>query len=123
MVCGPRRRGAEVVNRCGFRALLLSSWALNGTVVRAAAAVRLGAREAVARGRPLRILHVFSPGPGARSPSDDAPDWATARHEAGRIVVRRGGHRRRTVPGCPVEGLLPDGLPVRELLRQSRTAD
>lgn len=85
------------------------------------AATRLAAREAVARGQPLRIVHVFS-GPGPRS-SGDAPDWATARHEAGRIVARAVETATRTVPGVHVEGLLTDGLPVRELLRQSRTAE
>jgi nucleotide-binding universal stress UspA family protein len=93
---------------------------VNGTSSGLAAA-RLGAREAVARGHPLRILHVFS-WPGSRS-FDDAPDWATARHEAGAIVARAVATASRTVPGVHVEGLLTDGLPVRELLRQSRAAE
>ena len=93
---------------------------VNGTSSGLAAA-RLGAREAVARGQPLRIVHVFS-WPGPRS-FDDAPDWATARHEAGRVVAEAVATATRTVPGVHVEGLLADGLPVRELLRQSRTAD
>jgi nucleotide-binding universal stress UspA family protein len=93
---------------------------VNGTSSGLAAA-RLGAREAVARGRSLRIVHVFS-WPGPRS-FDDAPDWATARHEAGRIVADAVASAARTVPGVHVEGLLLDGLPVRELLRQSRTAE
>lgn len=92
---------------------------VNGTSSGLAAA-RLGAREAMARGQPLRILHVFA-WPGGRS-FDDAPDWATARHEAGRIVALAVATAARTVPGVQVEGLLTDGLPVRELLRQSRTA-
>ena len=85
------------------------------------AATRLAAREAVARGQPLRIVHVFS-WPGPRFPGD-ATDWATARHEAGHIVARAVETATRTVPGVHVEGLLTDGLPVRELLRQSRTAE
>jgi nucleotide-binding universal stress UspA family protein len=93
---------------------------VNGTSSGLAAA-RLGAREAMARGQPLRILHVFA-WPGSR-PFDDAPDWATARHEAGRIVADAVATAARTVPGVHVEGLLTDGLPVRELLRQSRTAE
>lgn len=92
---------------------------VNGTSSGLAAA-RLGAREAVARGEPLRIVHVFS-WPGARS-FDDAPDWATARRDAGRIVAEAVATAVRTVPGVHVEGLLTDGLPVRELLRQSRSA-
>ena len=93
---------------------------VNGTSSGLAAA-RLGAREAAARGQPLRILHVFS-WPGSRA-FDDAPDWATARHEAGLIVARAVATASRTAPGVHVEGLLADGLPVRELLRQSRTAE
>ncbi|MFI7540680.1 universal stress protein [Actinoplanes sp. NPDC049599] len=93
---------------------------VNGTSSGLAAA-RLGAREAVARGQPLRILHVFA-WPG-RPSSDDAPDWATARREAARIVAEAVATAGRTVPGVQVEGLLVDGLPVRELLRQSRTAE
>jgi len=85
------------------------------------AAVRMAAREAMARDRPLRSLHVFS-WPGTRS-FDDAPDWASARHRASRIVVEAVATASRTVPGVHVEGLLADGLPVRELLRQSRTAE
>ncbi len=92
---------------------------VNGTSSGLAAA-RLGAQEAMARGEPLRIVHVFS-WPGPRS-FDDAPDWATARHEAARIVAEAVATASRTVPGVHVEGLLTDGLPVRELLRQSRTA-
>jgi nucleotide-binding universal stress UspA family protein len=92
---------------------------VNGTSSGLAAA-RLGAREAMARGQPLRILHVFA-WPGSRS-FDDAPDWATARHQAGRIVDEAVATASRTAPGVQVEGLLMDGLPVRALLRQSRTA-
>jgi len=93
---------------------------VNGTSSGLAAA-RLGAREAAARGQPLRILHVFS-WPGNRT-FEDAPDWATARHEAGLIVARAVETASRTAPGVHVEGLLADGLPVRELLRQSRAAE
>jgi nucleotide-binding universal stress UspA family protein len=93
---------------------------VNGTSSGLAAA-RLGAREAVARGRPLRILHVFQ-WPG-RSSFDDAPDWASGRHEAALIVAQAVATASRTVPGVHVEGLLADGQPVRELLRQSLTAE
>lgn len=94
---------------------------VNGTSSGLAAA-RLGAREAVARGQPLRIVHVFS-WPGGRRSLDDAPDWATARQEAGLIVAQAVATASRTVPGVRVEGLLTDGMPVRELLRQSKTAE
>jgi nucleotide-binding universal stress UspA family protein len=83
-------------------------------------AVRLGAREAVGRGQPLRILHAFA-WPVARYP-DDPPDYGTARHRAGLILQRAVATAERSVPGVRVSGLLVDGQPVRELLRQSRTA-
>lgn len=93
---------------------------VNGTTA-GLAAVRIGAREAVARGQPLRVVHVFT-WPGTRY-IDDAPDWASARRAAGRIVADAVSDAVRTAPRVHVEGLLLDGLPVRELLRQSRTAD
>ena len=93
---------------------------VNGTAA-GLAAVRLGAREAVARGQPLRVVHVFT-WPSARH-FDDAPDWASARRAAGAIVADAVSTAARTVPGVRVQGLVLDGLPVRELLRQSRTAD
>jgi len=83
-------------------------------------AVRLGAREAVARGQPLRILHAFS-WPGPRH-TDDPPDYASARHRADMIVQQAVATATRSVPGVRASGLLVDGQPVRELLRQSRTA-
>jgi nucleotide-binding universal stress UspA family protein len=93
---------------------------VNGTAA-GLAAVRIGAREAVARGQPLRVVHVFT-WPGARY-VDDAPDWSSARRVAGRIVADAVSTAVRTAPRVHVEGLLLDGLPVRELLKQSRTAD
>jgi nucleotide-binding universal stress UspA family protein len=92
---------------------------VNGTAA-GLAATRLAAREAMARGHPLRVVHVFT-GPGAGSA--DAPDWAQARHEASEIVAEAVGTATRTVPGVRVEGLVLDGLPVRELLRLSRNAE
>jgi nucleotide-binding universal stress UspA family protein len=93
--------------------------AVNGTAAGLAAA-RLGAREAVARGRPLRIVHSFS-WPGAAS--DDPPDFAAARQEANQMVRDAVATAARTVPGVRVEGRVLEGSPVRELLRQSRTAE
>ncbi|BCJ56367.1 universal stress protein [Actinoplanes sp. NBRC 14428] len=85
------------------------------------AATRLGAREAMARGRPLRIVHVFA-WPG-RHYSDDPPDYCSARREADLIVREAVATASRSVPGVRVEGVLVDGQPVRELLRRSRTAE
>ncbi|MFI7370169.1 universal stress protein [Actinoplanes sp. NPDC049668] len=92
---------------------------VNGTPAGLAAA-RLGAREAVVRGLPLRVVHVFT---GQRTRSfDDAPDWPGARRESGELVAEAVATASRAVPGVHVEGLILDGPPVRELLRQSRTA-
>nr|BFE71032.1 hypothetical protein GCM10020092_043330 [Actinoplanes digitatis] len=93
---------------------------VNGTPAGLAAA-RLAAREAVVRGLPLRVVHVFT-GQKTRS-FDDAPDWPRARRESGELVAEAVATASRAVPGVHVEGLLLDGPPVRELLRQSRTAE
>lgn len=85
------------------------------------AAARLGAREAAARGHPLRIVHVFS-WPGRHFPGQ-APDYATARREAAGIVAEAVATARRAVPRVRVHALLADGDPVAELLRQSRSAE
>jgi nucleotide-binding universal stress UspA family protein len=89
---------------------------VNGTAA-GLAAVRLGAREAVARGRELRILHVFS-WPG------QAPEtYGWARRAAAGVVDEAVVTARRSTPGVHVEGVLVDGLPIRALLQQSRTAE
>ncbi|MEU7904846.1 universal stress protein [Actinoplanes sp. NPDC049118] len=93
---------------------------MNGTAAGLAAA-RLGAREAVVRGLPLRVVHVFT-GPKTRF-LDDAPDWSRARRESAELVADAIATASRAVPGVRVEGLLLDGPPVRELLRQTRTAE
>ncbi|MEU4220775.1 universal stress protein [Actinoplanes sp. NPDC026623] len=93
---------------------------MNGTAAGLAAA-RLGAREAVVRGLPLRVVHVFT-GPKTRH-LDDAPDWSGARRDSMELVADAVAAASRAVPGVRVEGLLLDGPPVRELLRQSRTAE
>jgi len=91
---------------------------VNGTAA-GLAAVRLGAREAVARGRPLRVLHAFSwPGPAY-----DGRDYASARHEASAIVEEAVATAKRSTPRVRARGEVIDGAPVRVLLQQSRTAD
>jgi nucleotide-binding universal stress UspA family protein len=85
------------------------------------AAVRLGAREAVVRGQPLRVVHAFS-WPGPRF-ADDFPDWATARREAAHIVEDAVATAERTVPGVRVHGEVVDGAAARELLRLSHTGE
>jgi nucleotide-binding universal stress UspA family protein len=93
---------------------------VNGSAAGLAAA-RLAAREAVARGLRLRVVHAFT-WPGLH-PHDDEQDYASARHDAGRIVGEAVGTAKRSTPGVRVTGQLIDGPPVRVLLQQSRTAD
>jgi nucleotide-binding universal stress UspA family protein len=85
------------------------------------AAVRLGAREAVARGRKLRVVHAFTwPDQKFGVPPQT---YSQARREASRIVDRAIAAAQRSTPGVRVTGAIADGLPVRVLLRQSRTAE
>jgi nucleotide-binding universal stress UspA family protein len=93
---------------------------VNGTAA-GLAAVRLGAREAAARGRDLRIVHAFT-WPSA-SAHPDVQDYADARQHAIRIVDAAVASARRSTPGVRVSGQVLDGVPVRVLLQQSRTAE
>src|ERR1700754_751017 len=93
---------------------------VNGTAA-GLAAVRLGAREALARGVELRIVHAFT-WPG--TPHSGAPKaYAPARREASRLVKQAVAAAQRSTPGVRVTGQLIDGVPTRVLLQQSRTAD
>jgi nucleotide-binding universal stress UspA family protein len=93
---------------------------VNGTSA-GLAAVRFGAREAVARGRQLAVVHAFT-WPGSRRwPGEKA--YAPARHEAQRIVDEAVAAARRSTPGSRVTGRLLDGPAGRVLLQQSRTAE
>jgi nucleotide-binding universal stress UspA family protein len=93
---------------------------VNGTAA-GLAAVRLGAREAVARDRELRVVHVFV-WPRKR-PGTEGLGYAAARHNASDIVEQALASARRSTPGVHVAGLLVDGLPIRVLLQMSRTAE
>ena len=105
---------------------------VNGTAA-GLAAVRLGAREAVARGRPLRVVHVFGwsgAGPvtpagrdGAGGPPHTGGAYTGARRAAGAIVAAAVTAARRSTPTVQVSGEVLDGQPVRTLLQQSRAAD
>jgi nucleotide-binding universal stress UspA family protein len=70
------------------------------------AAVRLGAREAVTRGRQLRVVHAVTP----PSPS------------ASQVVEEAVATAQRSTPGVRVTGQLVDGPADRVLLRLSRIA-
>jgi nucleotide-binding universal stress UspA family protein len=93
---------------------------VNGTAA-GLAAVRLAAREAVARGRELRVVHAFTWPSHRYGPTDQ--EYAPARHAAGRIVEQAITIARRSSPPVRVSGYLIDGLPVRVLLQQSHTAE
>lgn len=84
------------------------------------AAVRLAAREAVARGVELRVVHAFT-WPDhrfGRAPQEYAP----ARRAASAVVDRAVAAARRSTPGVRVRGLVADGPAVRVLVQQSRAA-
>lgn len=84
-------------------------------------AVRLGAREAVAAGRELRVVHAFTwPDPKFGEPPQG---YAPARREAKKMLDRAVAAARRSTPGVQVTGQVIDGLPIRVLLQQSRTAE
>jgi nucleotide-binding universal stress UspA family protein len=96
---------------------------VNGTAA-GLAAVRLAAREAVARGRDLRVVHAFtwpSTYPGAGDGAQDQ-DYASSRHAAAQIVDEAVATARRSTPAVHVAGFVVDGLPSRVLLQQSRAA-
>jgi nucleotide-binding universal stress UspA family protein len=91
---------------------------VNGTAA-GLAAVRLAAREAVARGRELRVVHAFTwPRRGSAE-----QEYAPARHAAAYIVDHAVTTARRSTPGVHVSGVLVDGLAGRVLLQLSRNAD
>jgi nucleotide-binding universal stress UspA family protein len=76
------------------------------------AAVRLGAREAVSRGRLLRIVHAFT--------------WAgegSSRLEAERLLAEAAASAQRSTPGVRVDPQLVDGPADRVLIQLSRTAE
>ncbi|HEU4349004.1 MAG TPA: universal stress protein [Actinoplanes sp.] len=93
---------------------------MNGTQA-CLAAVRLGAREAVARGRKLRLVHAFT-WPGDR-PGRPPQEYNSARNNAVRILDRAITEAQRSTPGVSVSAALVDGFPIRVLLQLSRTAD
>ena len=93
---------------------------VNGTSA-GLAAVRLAAREAVARGLELRVVHAFT-WPNPRRGGNDQ-DYAPARHAAAHFVEEAVTTATRSTPGVRVSGSLIDGVPIRVLLQQSRTAE
>jgi nucleotide-binding universal stress UspA family protein len=91
---------------------------VSGTAA-ALAAVRLAAREAVARRRELRVVHAFTwPQRGAAD-----LEYGPGRQAAARLVDHAVTTARRSTPGAHVSGILVDGLPGRVLLQLSRSAE
>jgi nucleotide-binding universal stress UspA family protein len=85
------------------------------------AAVRLGAREAVARGRELRVVHAFTwPGISAYGPPKG---YAASRRDADRVLRMAISAAKRATPGVQVSGEVVDGPAVRVLIQQSRNAE
>src|ERR1700760_878941 len=75
---------------------------VNGTAA-GLAAVRLGAREAVSRGRQLRIVRPFTwPGP-------EVAGYDDARQTAQRILEEATATAQRSTPGVRVDPQLVDG--------------
>ncbi|MCO8271238.1 universal stress protein [Actinoplanes sp. TRM 88003] len=82
------------------------------------AAVRLAAREAVSRGRELRIVHAFT----WSLPRLDQ-HYDRARRTASQVVDAAVATAQRSTPGVRVQGQLVDGPADRLLVRLSRTAE
>jgi nucleotide-binding universal stress UspA family protein len=92
---------------------------VNGTSA-GLAAVRLAARESVARGQPLRVVHAFA-WPGYDVPAGGVP-YNELRGRAADVLARAVTTATRSAPAATVAGYLVDGPPARVLLQQSRTA-
>ena len=85
------------------------------------AAVRLAAREAVSRGRELRVVHAFT-WPSS-NPAGAALNYDRTHRAASRVVEEAVTTAQRSTPGVRVTGQLVDGPADRVLLRFSRTAE
>ncbi|MFC7549042.1 universal stress protein [Plantactinospora sp. GCM10030261] len=88
-------------------------------------AVRLAAREAWWRDRPLRIVHAFI-WPLLRvpvGPSPYGPSEGGLRHQAERLVAEAVDVAAKTVPDLPVDSAIVDGAAPPVLLRAARDAE
>ncbi len=84
------------------------------------AAVRIAAREASLRQRPLRVVHAFS-WPLYDTSAEGRP-YDLLRQQAGDILDRALVAAGAAEGGVHVTGQLIDGLPAAALLRETRTA-
>ncbi|MFU8874073.1 universal stress protein [Micromonospora sp. SL4-19] len=87
-------------------------------------AVRVAAREAAIRHRPLRVVYAFQwPLLGTPlGPMSAALPDAELRHEAGKLVAEAVDEARKLDSELPVSGGVVDGAAVPVLLRESRDA-
>lgn len=90
----------------------------------ALAAVRLAATEAVARGRPLRVVHAFI-WPELKvplGPSPFGPPEGGLRNQADRVVSEAVAEATKAAPDVTVTGAVVTGAPGVVLVRESRDA-
>jgi nucleotide-binding universal stress UspA family protein len=92
---------------------------VNGTAA-GLAAVRLAARESVARHQPLRVVHAFA-WPGYDTSYTGVP-YDQLRHQADEVLAGAVTTALRSAPAAQVSGYVVDGAPTRVLLHLSRTA-
>ncbi|QGN49284.1 universal stress protein [Micromonospora sp. WMMD558] len=87
-------------------------------------AVRVAAREAEYRQRPLRVVHAFIwPLTGAPlTPVPGAPVTAGLRNQAERYVAEAVDEARKVFPELRVAGVVVDGAPTPVLLDEAREA-
>ncbi|MEU1844794.1 universal stress protein [Micromonospora sediminicola] len=87
-------------------------------------AVRVAAREAAFRHRPLRVVHAFI-WPLTRAPltpAPSAPAGAGLRNQAERCVAEAVAEAGKVAPDVPVTGVVVDGAPAAVLVAESRRA-
>ncbi|RKN16510.1 universal stress protein [Micromonospora musae] len=87
-------------------------------------AVRVAAREAAQRRRPLRVVHAFIwPLMGVSGrPAPGAPVGGGLRHQAERYVVEAVAEAGKVAPEVPVTGAVVDGEAATVMLAASRQA-
>lgn len=87
-------------------------------------AVALATRLAVARGRPLRIVHAFGWAelPVPLGPDPFGPPEGGLANEAKRIVTDAIAAAEKAAPGLAISGDVVDGQPVPVLLEEARRA-
>ncbi|MCZ7476002.1 universal stress protein [Micromonospora sp. WMMC273] len=87
-------------------------------------AVRVAAREAADRNRPLQVVHAFI-WPLTRAPltpAPGAPAGAGLRNQAERVVAEAVAEAGKVAPDVPVTGVVVDGAPAAVLVAESREA-